>query len=60
MQTVDAMLKEDSETIELLIKENDQLQAEIERLLKELQQTKERALFYKTILDQIKNERTEV
>ncbi len=54
------MLKEDSETIELLIKENDQLQAEIERLLKELQQTKERALFYKTILDQIKNERTEV
>ncbi len=60
MQTVDAILKEDSETIELLIKENDQLQAEIERLLKELQQTKERALFYKTILDQIKNERTEV
>ena len=60
MQTVDAILKEYSETIELLIKENDQLQAEIERLLKELQQTKERALFYKTILDQIKNERTEV
>lgn len=54
MQTVDSILKEDSETIELLIKENDKLQEEIERLLKELQQAKERALFYKTILDSVR------
>lgn len=56
MQTVDAMIKEDNETIELLIEDNNKLQVEIERLLKELQQYKDQALFYKTILDMVKKE----
>ena len=42
--------------IDALIEENDKLQEEIEKLLKELQQTKDQALFYKTILDMIKKE----
>jgi cell division septum initiation protein DivIVA len=42
--------------IDEIIKENDKLQEEIEKLLKELQQTKDQVLFYKTILDMIKKE----
>lgn len=46
--------------IDALIEENNRLQIEIEKLLKEVQRQQEVALFYKTILDQIKNERAEV
>ena len=44
------------QVIDQLIKENDQLQAEIERLLKELQQAKDQTLFYKAILEMVKKE----
>ena len=42
--------------IDALIEENDKLQEEIEKLLKEVQKQQEIALFYKTILGNIKKE----
>ncbi len=42
--------------IDALIEENDKLQEEIEKLLKEVQKQQEIALFYKTILENIKKE----
>jgi hypothetical protein len=42
--------------IDQLIEENDRLQEEIEKLLKEVERQKEVALFYKTILEIIKKE----
>lgn len=42
--------------IDALIEENDKLQEEIEKLLKEVHKQQELALFYKTILENIKKE----